>query len=397
MSPRLQNSVIKPRDDSSVTTKTGTIVTSASSTVSITSTTSGSEATNTASPKDDQGSNTTQTGSTATESAATQATSASSLPPPSNGLSGGAIAGVAIGCLLLGLALGALAVFIFCRRRGKKRRHHHRPRGEFLAEKESVLPHDSSPTSINLDHFLLDTTPDKEIVSELRALGDLVSMHVDNNYHHQPVQTDPSALAASISKLGFHAASASTIASLCCNPQTRAVGLRHFISHVIFTSIDFSARSPLSMLPAPVAAFLASIPMTEDSTETSLAFSKWRALSAFLLHPNRTERTPLIPSEAATIPQAQGLTSALNTVLSIFVSHRESQVEHLQAVILEFANFGYVLLSQPSDFRFVYKASSQDGGDRAIVVCAGLEKLSRRDGGSVVSSALVRAPEVVRV
>ncbi|KAH7129547.1 hypothetical protein B0J13DRAFT_598509 [Dactylonectria estremocensis] len=353
--------------------------------------TSASEATATTEVRDDVASTTIQPPETNSR-AANQA--------PNNGISGGAVAGVAIGCLLLGLALGALAVFFFCRRHGKKRRHHRRPRGEFLAEKENS-PRESPPTAINLDHFLLDTTPDKEIVSELRALGHLVSMHVDNNYHHQPVPTDASSLAASISKLGFHAGSANTIASLCCNPQTRAVGLRHFISQVIFTSIDFNARSPLSMLPAPVAAFLASIPVENEvsdySTEKSLAFSEWRALSAFLLHPNRAERTPLVPSEAAIIPQAQGLTSALNTVLGIFLSHHESQVEHLQAVILEFTNFGYVLLSQPGDFRFVYEASGQDASDRAIVVCAGLERLSRRDGGSVVSSSLVRAPEVVLI
>lgn len=181
---------------------------------------------------------------------------------PSSGISGGAIAGAAIGSLVFGLILGALGAFFLLRSRKKKHRRH-RSRGEFLAtEKPRGSPNYDTPpsTDIKLDHFLLDATPDKELVLELQALGDLIRMHVENNYHLQPVQANPSILTTSILKLGLPSASANETAILCINPQTRAIGLRHLISHVAFVSIDFNARSPLSMLPAPMAAFLQSIP-----------------------------------------------------------------------------------------------------------------------------------------
>ncbi|KAH7013011.1 hypothetical protein EDB80DRAFT_774380 [Ilyonectria destructans] len=323
------------------------------------------------------------------------------VPKSSTGISGGAIAGAAIGSLVFGLILGALGAFFLLRSRKKKHRRH-RPRGEFLATEK---PRGSPNTDIKLEHFLLDATPDKELALELQALGDLIRMHVENNYHLQPVQANPVALTSSILKLGLPSASANETAILCVNPQTRAIGLRHLISHVAFVGIDFNARSPLSMLPAPMAAFLQSIPPKQpragNSAETSLALSKWRALSAFLLHPNREERTPLSPSETAVVPQAQGLAAALNTVLSHFVSQepgrREAQAEHLKAVMLEFTSFGYMLLSQPIDWQFVYEARTGDMNERVVVTCAGLERLGRRDGGQDSPPLVVRAPEEIHL
>lgn len=64
---------------------------------------------------------------------------------------------------------------------------------------------------------------------------------------------------------------------------------------------------------------------------------------------------------------------------------------------MEFAKFGYALLSQPGDWRFMYEPSTADMGQRAVVVCAGLEKLSHRDGRPYGSPQLVEAPRVVQV
>ncbi|KAH6970723.1 hypothetical protein BKA56DRAFT_559181 [Ilyonectria sp. MPI-CAGE-AT-0026] len=343
-----------------------------------------------------------------TGSGEAQPTSTSTdVSKPSAGISAGAIVGAAIGSLVFGLILGALGAFFLLRSRKKKHRRH-RHRGEFLAaEKPRGSPNYDTPpsTDINLEHFLLDASPEKELVLELQALGDLIRMHVENNYHLQPVQANPAALTSSILKLGLPSASANETAILCVNPQTRAIGLRHLISHVAFVSIDFNARSPLSMLPAPMAAFLQSIPPNQpragNSAETSLALSKWRALSAFLLHPTREERTPLPPSETAVVPQAQGLAAALNTVLSHFVSQepgrREAQADHLKAVMLEFTSFGYMLLSQPIDWQFIYEARTGVMNDQAVVTCAGLERLGRRDGGQDSTPLVARAPEVIRV
>jgi len=109
----------------------------------------------------------------------------------------------------------------------------------------------------------------------------------------------------------------------------------------------------------------------------------------------------LSPYEETAVPQAKRLVSALNTVLCHFVSSEpgkfQAQTEHLESVMMEFAKFGHILLSQPSDWRLIYEASMAGVGQRAVIVCAGLEKLSHRDGRPYGSPHLVEAPRIIQV
>jgi len=117
-----------------------------------------------------------------------------------------------------------------------------------------------------LSHFLLDSIPDNEIASEMKSRDMLIEQHVDANYHRGPIHADQRILSMSLVNLGVSGSGNLTtegIAALALNPQTRPVALRHVISQVVFSSVDASARSNLSMLPAPVAAFLQSIPPRE--------------------------------------------------------------------------------------------------------------------------------------
>lgn len=65
--------------------------------------------------------------------------------------------------------------------------------------------------------------------------------------------------------------------------------------------------------------------------------------------------------------------------------------------MLEFTSFGYMLLSQPIDWQFIYEARTGGMNDQAVVTCAGLERLDRRDGGQDSPPLVARAPEVIRV
>jgi hypothetical protein len=133
---------------------------------------------------------------------------------------------------------------------------------------------------------------------------------------------------------------------------------------------------------------------------TSFALNQWRALSAFLLHPARSQRTPLPTSSAAVTPQAAALSNALDTFLGYFVASdegaRSQQRSHLQAVIAETTKLGYVLLSQPSEWRFVH-ALSQNTGGRVAVVCAGLVKVTERDGTPYPVPKQVVQPQTVLI
>lgn len=114
-----------------------------------------------------------------------------------------------------------------------------------------------------------------------------------------------------------------------------------------------------------------------------LALSKWRKLSALLLHPNPGERTPLQVSETDVAPQAQALTQALNTFLQHFVPRdeqcRHEHADHLQAVIFECAKLGYEVFSHPCDWEFVYEQKGVSRG-ASLLVFPGLNKASHRNG-----------------
>jgi hypothetical protein len=152
-----------------------------------------------------------------------------------------------------GLLFGfALAFFLF---RDKRPAHRDRSRRPPRAE-----------AGFQVDKFLLDSNADAQIAAELRSLDILIEQHVENNYHLGPVQADPRALAVSLTRLGIGnggGLASEAVAQLALEPTTRYVALRHVISRVLFTSVDVSARSELSMLPAPLAAFLRSIPQWE--------------------------------------------------------------------------------------------------------------------------------------
>ncbi|KAJ3529124.1 hypothetical protein NM208_g9898 [Fusarium decemcellulare] len=348
-----------------------------------------------------------ETGSSSQETMSNPATGTPSETSTSkpDGLSDGAVAGIAIGCVILGLALGLIAAFILLRRRRHRQgedvsqssfsqtdKHSHRPKDDVLV---AVTP---SRNDVELSQFLLEATPDKQIQGELHALSELIYQHVENHYHRSNVQVDTEALAQTLVNIGYSSAAsgleAQRVAALCVDLNTRPVALRHVLSHAIFQSLDFNSRSSVSMLPPAVAEFLQTIPSTkhESTPATSLALSQWRTRSAMLLHPSPSERTPLPVPEAEASLQASSLASELNTVLHFFVAEvsRQDQTSHLQAVILECAKLGYVVLSQPSDWRFVF--GSNDGNSRRIVVCPGLEKLSHNDGARYRSPKEVVAP-----
>jgi hypothetical protein len=126
-------------------------------------------------------------------------------------------------------------------------------------------------------------------------------------------------------------------------------------------------------------------------------------LSAFLLHPNRSQRTSLTPSEEALAPQIASLGNALNTFLGYFVlpdqQDKVQQLNHLQAVIFECSKLGFMLFSHPSDWRFIHRAgyASSMPAAKVAVVCAGLEKLSNKDGTAYSQPAQVVAPTVVQI
>ncbi|CAG9983373.1 unnamed protein product [Clonostachys byssicola] len=335
--------------------------------------------------------------------------SASAASPSGSNISPGAIAGASVGALIAGLIVGFLVAFVFLRRRNKQSLPEPQARSISAArasDRKSYSPvpetNGAASTDVQLDQFLLDGAPDDEIVNELRALSDLIYQHVENNYDPRPIQANVNDLSRQLQALGFVKSAhhdPDAIAALALDPKTRQTALRHVISTVVFKSIDVHSRSPLSMLPVPVAALLQTMPAPDRQSEhakraTTHALSNWRRLSAFLLHPDPSQRTSLPVPETVVSSQAQALTGALNTFLDSFVSPSDAsgQREHLQLVIVECTKLGYVLFSHPSDWQFVHEA-----GRGSVVVCAGLEKLGQRGGVAYKTPKVIVPPTAVQL
>lgn len=139
--------------------------------------------------------------------------------------------------------------------------------------------------------------------------------------------------------------------------------------------------------PAPV-----QIQLTITSA-ISIALTRWRQLSAFLLNPTRSDRGHVVAKESELEPLAQELVTVLNKSLSVFVddTNRDDQENHLRDVAVECAKFGYVIFSQPAEFAWKFEADA----DKEIVVCPGLDKVTD-DHGLRCTPDTLAAPEVDR-
>ncbi|KAK7946351.1 uncharacterized protein PG986_010672 [Apiospora aurea] len=276
----------------------------------------------------------------------------------------------------------------------------------YIPGKERDLPQSTAASGggedVQLSQFLLSPNPDNEIVSDLRSLDALIRQHVENNYHLQPVQQSPKSLAQTLLALGFSDQSQGQrgpddIARLAIDSRTRPVALQHIITRVALKSSTLSVGSGTelaSMLPPSVALFAQSVPATErhrgNAEAVSIAITMWRQLSAFLLHPERSERTSLQFTEDGVAQQAQQLARELNRFLHAFASRSSEQETHLRQVLAECARFGYLLFSQRAEYRFNYDRAGREGG--VIVVCPGLERVSDGEGRKLSKPQVLAAP-----
>ncbi|KAI1773622.1 hypothetical protein F4818DRAFT_96181 [Hypoxylon cercidicola] len=334
----------------------------------------------------------TRTGESSVASSVTRSASAtthaiqSTQAYSNSNLSRGATAGIAVGCAIAGLVVGIIAgCFLFRRRRrqGPEIGYHTAQLGS------QEKPVQEIPTDrLELDQFLLDSSPDAEIRTELRSLNHLLQQHVENNYHLRPVSRNADELSQTLLQLGLGQGGTMTtakLASLSLDPTHRHNAIQHVIAKVVFASIAFNEPSPFSLLPQPVSSFVSMIPAVEgrrgNTEAVNIALTRWRQLSAFLLHSERSDRTPLTPPEEVSTHKAQQLAMSLNAFLEPFVAEgreeRYEQENHIREVIAECATFGYHLFSEPSEYRFRF----EDGvSPFNIVVCPGLDRISDEEG-----------------
>lgn len=198
---------------------------------------------------------------------------ATPISTTSNGLSTGAIVGIAVGCAVAGLVIGTFMACLFLKRRSKSY-----PRAELVETRTGGKSFDSRaftatpvepPSAVSaLDEFLLLPKPDKELAGELQSLGHLIQQHVEDHYHLLPVQKSISSLGQALTVLGLAVdkkalSGLAQLADMSAEPRTRHVALQHVISRVIFESLAFRSTSKLSMLPPTVLSLVREMPPCE--------------------------------------------------------------------------------------------------------------------------------------
>ncbi|KAI1119568.1 hypothetical protein F5Y14DRAFT_446103 [Nemania sp. NC0429] len=315
----------------------------------------------------------------------------------SHSISNSAVAGLGTGVAIAGLLLGTLISFLVFRHYRKRQNP---PVYISQSEKAEIIPFNARTADpVLLEQFLLDPVPQSRISRELQSLGQLIQQHCETYYHLLAARVSESELAGNLTLLGIGNGSTSrttNTTALLMDPATRLTAIRHIIAKAVFGSIAPVTSSGLSLLPPGVSDMTSRIPLTEENTgnrrATEAALTQWRQLSAFLLHPNRSDRTPLIPSDDLLAGQEHKLTAALNACLEPFVKGGEDQIyeqeSHLEQVIKECATFGYLLFSQPSEYRLRFENDEGAG----IIVCPGLYKVVNDNGSHY--QELISAPVV---
>ncbi|KAL1874490.1 hypothetical protein Daus18300_003509 [Diaporthe australafricana] len=338
-------------------------------------------------------------------------TSSTVVPAPVTGneLSTGAVVGIAIGCTAAGIIIGLLASLILFRRHRHPGRYPQEVveppdgRRSFDSRAFTATPLEPAGAASGLDQFLPVPRSDKELAGELQSLGYLVQQHVEDNYHLLPAGQDAGVLGQVLADLGLDDGGGAQpgparLAAMAVDPKTRLEALQHVIARVIFGSLTVESLGKISMLPPSVSWLVREMAPCEkhmgNPEAISVALTRWRQITAFLLNPRRSERGAFIPEDASLEPQAAQLVVEMDKFLGDFVDekNREHQKHHLQDVVVECARFGYAIFSQPADFTWKFGAGA--GSD--IVVCPGMEKVSDSQGVRCQPEMMI-SPEVHRV
>lgn len=192
-----------------------------------------------------------------------------------NGISGGAVAGVAIGCLIAGAVITFIACFFLYRRRNQK---YPEP---YI---QSHLPYDTEQKSgaavrtaplpsagIAARSSLPQPAEDAAISKEVSKIRDNIKNHVQNFYHYQPVHrgiggAELTALAAATNL------DPSVVETMLANPSTRSDTIRLFIAWAILSRCE-GQRQP-TLLPCELAPILETVAGQggKDNGESILAF-----------------------------------------------------------------------------------------------------------------------------
>ncbi|KAF8852562.1 hypothetical protein BDZ45DRAFT_100986 [Acephala macrosclerotiorum] len=325
-----------------------------------------------------------------TGSRKTSSTSGTSAPTHHSGLTKGEAAGVGVGSAVAGVFLACLGIFLF-RQRSRQRL---KSRNSF-SNSESGGKIKSLPLKANLDKnnsihvtdtAVHDGSPERADDSQIRnatqALNEFINQHVENHYHLGPFPKQLGDLKQELVKLGYtdHSTpSVNTMASLLVSPKTRRTAIRRLIASIMIENIGLNADPETSLLPRHILASSRTPGLQQAVTKLPPAS---KTLDASL-SVNQADRQLLAAAVARNV-------SRLNSILQWFIrpgaESRRQQNENISSIILEGANLGTLLFSQPIEYVFGWSASTriETAGRSKLVVFPSIAEVKERGGRSTV-------------
>lgn len=184
----------------------------------------------------------------------------SSSSNKSTGLSGGAVAGVAIGCLLAGALLAGILAWLCLRRRKSANSARgseasavalmHREKGPVT---KTVSVASGSPIASALENGLPQPLEDQAISGEISKISNLIKNHVQSYYHGRPVS--PGLIDYDdIQALGDNLpVSVGTLSTLLNSSVTREVALRFCLAWIVTSRIQLNDTTNTTFLPPEIA------------------------------------------------------------------------------------------------------------------------------------------------
>ncbi|KAF1996558.1 hypothetical protein P154DRAFT_312374 [Amniculicola lignicola CBS 123094] len=288
---------------------------------------------------------------------------ATPIAQPNNGLAGGAVAGVAIGCLLAGAAIAALVCFFLFRRRRQQGaaayvQHHVPYNGPSNGPEKAPIAMATAATS-NIDNYLPQPVEDDAITKELSRIRDNIKNHARTYYHFEHVQGADILESRLMHIAAATGTSASGLVDLLLNPGTRGEAIRLVIAWVILSKCE--TQSQRSLLPSDLSALAGAVPGSDGKNPAQTAlFSKWKVITGSLLQ-QRFNSQSSVPTQASI-----DAINELNMILAPFtLAHNnvnESQRQkNLEMILGRASKLAFLLFSQPGSFRLDFGRDQRGG------------------------------------
>ncbi|KAG9239684.1 hypothetical protein BJ875DRAFT_447371 [Amylocarpus encephaloides] len=295
-------------------------------------------------------------------------------------ITSGAVAGVAIGCFVIGALLVGLIAFLLRRKRQPHRypQQHLHPGDIALVEHGKYNRNTEASVSkarvvSNVDNLLPQPAEDHAIVGGFSKIRDGIKNHAQSYYHKSPISheaVNEEALTELASATGITTA---TLKTFLLNPATRTPAIMILLSQLALSRCNSRIDGQYSFLPREISGLLAPAGAIGITTSQLALFSKWKTITGALLERQYGELPGSNDPRRVSIDQAL---AAVEPILTPFINPNidEARRRNLESILSRTMKFAFLLFSQPGCFEFDFTQTGR--ADNLVVFPAMIQVLS---------------------